>query len=565
MIGILLGGFIFTPGCVPPSALIVTPASPTTAGHAPVVTASRARYQFLVARMELASGDLPAAKAALDVAALHDPGSAWIALARADCAAAEQDQAGELAHARAAVTLAPSLGAASGRVGHILAAAGDRQAAEASLRAAIAQGADDGAWALLVHLLLARAAPDAGAVVARWAMRPLDDGAALRERGEARARTGDDAGAVDDLGLALDSGPDDARLLDEYVTSARRAKRFRTALVRLESLHRLLPASEDVVLRAWHLAREAEDPVRGEAALAALDSLQGGRDAQVAVWLAEQRSDQGDVAGAFRALDLAARRTPPAGDIAVHRARVLAKAGRVNEALGTLRIPKNGPLRTEAIALQAQLLLALGRTAEARRVVESALIPLPDSVTLLLAEVRVCTADHDAVAALAAVNRLPMNATEQAVERARVLAGTGDGTAALAMLSDAPSAAGWALEWSIRRELGMEPVDAAGRLMLANRQLARAPGHPDATLMLVDATRTQGAAVPRELLGLVRGAVDRSPADDRLLDALARLELEGGEALRAAAIWQEALRYGPLMKRYAEQRDAAYALVVGAN
>lgn len=526
-------------GCVPASHLIKPPHSSAVVTNAPLATPSRARFQYLAAQMELARGDTAAAAAALDVAALHDPDSPWIELARADVALAAHDSASELAHAQAASSLAPTNGLALARVGEILAAQGERSTAEEVLRNAVDHGADDRAWSVLTRLLVSRAAPDAASMVARWAARPAGDGAAVRERGEARVRTGDDSGAVDDLGLALGDAPDDARLLDEYVGAASRARRFRTALIRLQSLHRLLPTNDDIVLRTWHLAKEANDPLRGLEALLALDTLQGGRDAQVAVWMAEERAAVGDVSGALQALDVAAKRVPPAADLSVHRARVFARVGRNSEALAALRIPATGPLRTEAIALQASLLVASRRTREARDLVERALVALPDSATLLSAEARVCIAANDVPAALSAIERLPMGEEDRALERARALSGAGDVKGANSILESRQTAGALALR------LGVMPMEDPDRAALARALLAVDPGNGAATLVVVEQVQKSldGALLSVDTKALLAAAIDRAPADTRLLDALAKQELAMGNTLRAAALAGEAERY----------------------
>lgn len=581
-------------GCGSPAAMVHRPANATAAVSQGVP--ARARYQYVLARMHLEAGAFAEARAALDVAALHDPNSAWIELARADVAVAEGDLGAEQRSLRAARAILPRDPEVAGRLGLALVRSGDAAEAEEPLRAALAEGAGDEIWAALASLLVRRDAPDARAIVSAWSARPLDDPGLRRERARLRLITGDPAGAVDDGGAALIAMPQDARLIEEFVTAVRLSARYRFGLSRLETAHRLAPGSEDLLLRTWHLAVEARDPLRAGEAVAALDQLQGGRDAQLMVWLADARSALGDADGALRALDAAALRTPPATDLPFHRARVMRAVGRSAEALRALRVPATGVQRLEAEALRARLLLDLGRGAEARRAIETALVYDPDDYTLLGALVAACAATGDRASMLAAIDRMAtLSPGARARDRARALSSVGSVEEALAVLE---AGAGEAETWVLGGQILSAHGRAADAVSWLQRGVDRFPevsevrvelglaalasgDVPAATLAMREALRLDAGDAraarfmareggwrgsPERLLqarAWLEQALERRPADVELLDALAGVEMELEQPLRAAAAWEEALRYRPANRAFQEARERARSAAGG--
>jgi len=540
---------------------------------------ARARYQVLVGRLAVEAEDWPAAETAFRTALLHDAGSPWIWLALADVAAGEGADAEERRRVEEAVRLGPTLPATWTRLGVVAERAGDTTTAIQAYRAAVDQGASTDALLPLCRLLLEREDPAAGDTIRLWSALPLAEPGALRERGHMRLQVGDAEGAVEDLGGALLHAAADARLLDEYLTAVTGSGLYRQGLARLELLHRVAPRDTDVLLRTYHLAASARDQVRAAAALEALDGLLGGRDAQVKLWLADAYSALGRHAEARAAIEAGVACQPPLADAPYHRARVLRAAGRSAEALQGLQIPAAGANRADAFALEARLLLDLGRAAEARARLGRALQALPDDYVLLGALVSVGAAENDREATLAAVDRMAMLDPEaRARTRARSLDGLGDIEAALAALRAAglTQPETWIVGGALLREAGRAEeavawltrgVDAYPRsaalraeLGLAQAAASQAEG---ALLAMREAIRldpTEARAVrwyartvdlsgPTDRLGQVRGwilaALERQPADAELLAALGRVEYALDQPLRAVEAWEEACRYAP--------------------
>lgn len=539
----------------------------------------RALYHYLLGRMAQADGDYAAAEEAFHTAQLHDPRSPWVMLALADVAAAAGEPELERERAREAVRLGPELPETWARHGEVELHAGDVGSGLAALRTAVDRGASDATWALWCRTLVTRSHPDAPAALARWATRPLSDPSLLRERGHLRLQLGDMPGAAADLGEALPRWPSDARLLDEYLSAVTAAGLYRQGLAHLEALGRQAPGNTDVLLRTWHLAAQAGDPVRAEAALLALDHAQGGRDPQVKLWLAETRSALGRHADALRSLAEAARGEPPPPDLPFHEARLLRAAGRPADALKRLRIPDAGVNRGEAFALRVRLLVDVGRPTEARREAEAAARALPDDYAVLGALVAACAAQGDRSGMLAAVDRMAMLDDEaRARTRARTLAGMGDLDGALLALRATPLAdeESWALGAALLRDGGRAgdavawaqravdrfPRDASLRVEVG-ASLAAA-GQPDAALVAMrealrlDPSDARAARYYAEALdettsqdryeqvrGWILAALERHPADAGLLDALAQVEVGLNAPLRAVDAWEEAVRYAP--------------------
>jgi tetratricopeptide (TPR) repeat protein len=565
-------------GCGGVLTRIAAPPVPVAA-VAPTAVPARARYQVLVGHLALEAEDWAGAEAALQTALLHDADSPWIWLALADVAAGQGADVEERRRVLEAVRLGPELPAAWVRLGAVDQRAGDLSGAVDAYRAAVARGAGAEAHAALCRLLVTRKDPLAAAAVAEWAALPVTEPDALRERGRLRLLVGDLAGAVADLGEALVHAPGDARLLDEYLTAVTGSGLYRQGLARLVVLHRIAPRDTDVLLRTYHLAAAARDQVRAAAALEALDGLLGGRDAQVKVWLADAYSALGRHAEARAAIEAAAGCQPPLADAAYHRARVLRAAGRSAEALQGLQIPTTGANRPDALALEARLLIDLGRPAEARARLRRALVALPDDYVLLGALVAVGAAENDREATLAAVDRMAMLDPEaRARTRARSLAGFGDVEGALVALRAAglTQPETWIVGGGLLREAGRaeeavdwlvrgvdaHPRNAALRAELGLAQAASSRAEEALAAMLeairldpaeARAVRWYARAVDlggppdrlREVRGWILAALERQPADAELLAALGRVEYALDQPLRAVEAWEEACRYAP--------------------
>ncbi|MFZ5482057.1 MAG: tetratricopeptide repeat protein [Myxococcota bacterium] len=579
-------------GCASALSTVRPPPAPVAtaddAGHVP----ARARYHYLVARVAIAEGDWEEAEQALQTALLHDPGSPWILLALAEVAQGAGETSVERDRLREAVRVAPGLPVAWSRLADAELRSGDARAAVAALREAVDIGAGDDAWATLCRLLVQRDEPDAAGMVRKWSARPLADGELFRERGRLRLQIGDVAGAAVDLGEALPHSPHDARLLDEYLTAVTGSGLYRQGLARLDTVQRIAPGDTDVLLRTYHLAAQAQDPVRAADALLKLDAALGGEDAQVKLWLADARSQLGQHDVALAALDDAGRCDPPLSDLAYHRARLLRAAGRPAEALKALRVPEAGANRGDALALRVKLLVDLGRAGEARREAEAGLAQLPDDYALLGALVTACAAQSDRAGMLAAVDRMAMLDDEaRARTRARSLAGMGDVENALLALRATPmkdpeswvlgatllrdaGRAGEAVGWleravdrfpkdaGLRAELGMA-LDAAGSAeaaLVAMREALRLdPGEGRAARYYARAVRQAGDGDRlKQVRGWLLAALERNPADADLLDSLGQIELAMHEPLRAVDAWEEALRYRPGDPDLLRELAAAY-------
>lgn len=563
-------------GCGGVLARVEPPPPPTAPAAEPVVSA-RARYQYLVGRLALAKGDLAGAEQALRTALLHDPAAPEPWLALADVAEASGDEVEERRRAQEAARLAPDRPEAWTRLGRIAERDGDTRAAVDAYRSATERGGGADAWAPYCRLLLKRNDPQATAAVRAWGAAPLTDPELLRERGHMRLVVGDLEGAVADLGEVLVRSPGDARLLDEFLTAVTGSGLYRQGLARLALLHRAAPRDTEVLLRTYHLAAQARDQVRAAAALEALDALLGGREAQVKLWLADAYGALGRHDEALAALDAAARATPPLADAAYHRARLLRAAGRSARALDILAVPASGANRPDALALQARLLVDVGRAGDARAAIEAALRGLPDDYVLLGALVTVSAAEGDRAAMLAAVDRMAMLDPEaRARTRARSLAGLGDVDAALVALraTGPEQAESWIVGGSLLREAGRveEAIDWLARGvdrhprhagLRAELGLARAAARQaeDALVAMREAlqldptearaARFYGRAVAdapvaerlEQARGHVLAALERQPADAELLAVLGRVEYALNQPLRAVEAWEEACRY----------------------
>lgn len=584
-------------GCGGSALRAVTP--PPLPPPAPIEDAvrvpARARYHYLVGRLAQAEGRWAEAEEALQTALLHDPNSPWVWLALAEVAGGAGEPELERSRAREAVQLGPELADTWARHGEVELRNGDVDAGLAALATAVDRGAGDVTWALWCRTLAGRDADAARVAVARWSERDLADPTLLRERGRLRLQTGDLAGATGDLGEALAHAPTDARLLDEFLTAVTGSGLYRQGLTRLESLRRLAPGNTDILLRAWHLAARAGDPVRAEAALLALDAATAGRDPQVKLWLADVRSQLGRHEEALATLERAARGDPPPPDLPYHRARLLRAAGRLGPALRALQVPESGAVRGDALALRVRLLAEVGRVDDARREAEAAAALLPDDYAVGGALVAACAAQGDRGAMLAAVDRMAMLDDEaRARTRARHLAGMRDVDGAIAALEATPMADvdSWTLGGALLREAGRSneavawldravdrfPRDAALRAELG--VALDAAGSPELALVAMrealklDATEARAARYwadalddeapvdrRRQARAWLVAALERHPADATLLDALAEVELGLDAPLRAVDAWEEAVRYAPGDPALSRKLAAAYRAV----
>ncbi len=567
-------------GCVPPAARVpptVPLAAPTSA---PPAVPARARYQYLVGQLALAQGDLVGAETAFNTALLHDRGSAALHLALAAVARARgTDPSVELARVGDAAALAPDDPEVLVAVGHARVHLGEVDAAMEAWSHAADVGGGSPAYAPWVARLLTRDLPGARTVVARWAAVPETDPGWLRERGHARLQVGDPAGAADDLSVALLQDPTDARLLEEFNTAVTGSSHYRQGLVTLDLVARLDPGNAEVLLRMWHLAVRADDPVRSRDALLSLDHAMGGEDAQVKVWLADAHARQGDLGAALDALTAAARLDPPAPDLPYQRARILRNAGRPRAALDALQIPPNGPNRIDAQALQVRLLVETGHPDAAWESAQRALVARPDDYTLLGALVAACAAREDREGMLTAVDRMAgLSIEARARTRARSLMGIGDVESALVALRSTPLAEAetWilggsllrdahrtkeAVAWmqravdaiptdaSVRASLGVSLAaagDDAEALIAMREALALDPTNADAVRYYTRVAAT--SASPDRLLqarSFLVAALEQHPADATLLVTLADVHLARGEPAQAAAVLEEARRYLP--------------------
>jgi tetratricopeptide (TPR) repeat protein len=578
-------------GCGGALSHIHAPPPPPPPSAPPSVPA-RARYQYLVGRLAIEEEDWPAAEAALRTALLHDGGSPWIWLALAEVAAGEGDDGDEKQRVQEAVQAGPELPETWTRLGLVDLRAGDTRGAVDALREAVDRGAGTEAYAPLCRILVQRGDPLAPATVRAWAALPLDDLEPLRERGRLRMQLADLPGAASDLGAALVRDPSDARLLDEYLTAVTGSGLYRQGLARLATLHRLVPGNTDVLLRTYHLAAQARDWVRAAEALEALDAALPGHDAQVELWLADAYSALGRHDDARAAIEIGAACDPPLGDIGYHRARIARAAGRSADALKALRIPEKGANRADALALRARLAIDLGKPTEARRLVEDALLALPDDYVLLGALVSAAAAEGDRAGMLAAVDRMAMLDDEaRARTRARSLAGMGDLDGALVALESTrlAQADSWivggtllresgrtadAVAWlekgvdrfprsaPLRAELGLAE-DAAGNpavALLAMREALRIdPAEARAVRYYARAVDLAGPVDRvRQVRGWLLAALERVPADAGLLDSLGQVEYALHDPLRAAEAWEEACRYAPADTALLTHLAAAY-------
>jgi len=305
--------------------------------------------------------------------------------------------------------------------------------------------------------------------------------------------------------------------------------------------------------------------VRALQALQALD--RGPPDAVVKLGVARWTARLGDLPGAERALAAARACDPPLLDAPFEEARLLADAEPAR-ALAVLRVPAVGPSHVAAESLRVQLLLRLGRVAEARDTADRALAELPSEYALLGARVSVAVTEGDRAAALAGVDRMRTLPEEARVrQRARVLEQLGDVDGAMAALVAGPCVQPetWALGGEILTRAGRPAVewlsDGAARAPSAAvlAGLARASS---AAGRSEEARAAWGRAValdPTNVEAALGGgglevALDRHPGETRLLRAVweaARARGAWAEAARAAAVWgryergaapQEALR-----------------------
>ncbi len=559
----------------------------------PAMVPARARYHYLVGQLALAAGDLDGAEAAFNTGLLHDRHAAAMHLGLAAVARARgADPQIELGRVAQALLLAPDDPEVLVAVGDARARLGQIDAAVAAWSHAADVGAGSPAYAPWAARLLARDVKAAGPVVARWATIPETDAGWLRERGHARLQTGDLAGATDDLGTALLHDPTDARVLEEFNAAVTGSGRYRQGLLTLDLVGRLTPTNAEVLLRTWHLAVRADDPVRARDALISLDRALGGNDAQVKLWLADVHSQQGDVTAALAALAEAARIDPPAPDVPYHRARFLRAADRPREAREALVIPTSGPNRIDAQALQVRLLIETGRAEEAYAVAEAALAARPADYTLLGALVAACAAREDREGMLAAVDQMAgLSVEARARTRARSLVGIGDVESALIALRSTPLAEAetWvlggallgdarrsaeAVRWmekavdafpsdaSVRAALGLAQEaagDAPAALITMREALVLDPANVEAVRYY--SREAARSSAPDRLLQArtwLLSALERHPADAGLLAILADVHLARGEPAQAAAALEEARRYAPRDLSLAHQLVAAW-------
>ena len=567
-------------GCTPPAARLTPPAPIAAPTSAPSAVPARARYQYLIGQLALAQGDLDGAETAFNTALLHDRGSAALHLALAAVARARgTDPSVELARVGAAAALAPDDPEVLVAVGHARAHLGEVDAAMDAWSHAADVGGGSPAYAPWVARLLSRDPSSARAVVGRWAAETETDPGWLRERGHARLQVGDAAGATEDLAVALLQDPTDARLLEEFNTAVTGSSHYRQGLVTLDLVARLDPGNAEVLLRIWHLAVRADDPVRSRDALLSLDHAMGSQDAQVKVWLADAHARQGDLGAALEALSAAARLDPPAPDLPYHRARILRNAGRPRAAIDALQLPPNGPNRIDAQALQIRLLVETGRPDAAWETATTALAARPDDYTLLGALVAACAARDDREGMLAAVDRMAgLSLEARARTRARSLVGIGDIESALVALRSTPLAEAetWvlggsllrdahrtkeAVAWmqraadalptdaSVRASLGVSLAaagDDAEALITMREALTLDPTNADAVRYYTRVAAT--SASPDRLLqarSFLVAALEQHPADATLLVTLADVHTARGEPAKAAAVLEEARRYLP--------------------
>lgn len=255
------------------------PAPPAPPAAAPALEGSaRARYHFLVARAEQERGNFAAAARALDAAALYEPRSPWLALARVELARARGDDGAAVFEAEAAVALAPSGAEAHEALGLARFASGNREGAEEALRVAVQLGRAPAAWPVLCTLAVERGADDAAALVAGWSGQPVDDIDERAMRAGLRLRTGDAAGAVDDWTAVSLARPADLSALDSLVRAAAVSRRYRAALLALEHAVQRMPDEAAIARRYAGLAEEAADAARAIAAWSKVDALRRGED-----------------------------------------------------------------------------------------------------------------------------------------------------------------------------------------------------------------------------------------------------------------------------------------------
>lgn len=567
--------FLALAGCG--SVLSQTRPPPLAATHAEPVVPARARYHYLVARLAIEEERWPEAEAALRTALLHDPDSPWIWLSLADVARGDGEEVEERRRVQEAVRFGPELHQTWSRLGRVSEAAGDTRTAIDAYREATDRGAGSEAWLPLCRMLVRREDPLAAAAVRAWRATKVTDPEDLRERGRLLVKVGELAAAVPDLGEALIHDPTDARLLDELLTAVTGSGLYRQGLSRLAIVHQLVPRDTDVLLRSYHLAATAGDHVRAAEALEALDLLLGGHESQVKLWLADAYSALGRHAEARAELEAGARTAPPIADLPFHRARILRAEGRPAEALKALQVPAKGANRPDAVALQARLFIDVGRAAQARDVLTTALLTLPDDYVILGALVSAHVALGDREAMLATIDRMAMLDPEaRARTRARSLAGMGDMEGALAALraTGPTQAESWvvggillreggdataAIDWlsrgvdrfpkhaALRAELGLarSAADQEEDALLAMREaLAVDPAEPRAARFFAGAIGPDGTPErQKQARDFVLAALERQPADAGLLTALGEVEYRLHQPLQAVEAWEEACRY----------------------
>jgi len=534
----LLSGCVRGPASPPPTAS--ASAAAVDPGDKPwPPTVHEARKHYLTALALAESGALDEAERSLQRAALFDPRSPWM----------------ELGYGRFLVDL------------------GQQERAEPHLQMAVERsvGRSSGheARAALIGLYVELARfDDARAALGGWS----GDELGLHERhirAGYRLQLGDAEGAMSDLAAWLTENPRDQAALTDYLRAAGRAGRWYSALAILQALAALEPESVALQRSLAQVAAHVDHEPLAAEAVASWDTLTDGRDVEAV--LERTRS---------------ALRREAADEAPTLLARLTALEG------------EPGPDRS---SLEAGLMALAGDEAGARAALEAALLRWPGDrvLALRLAEVE---ADAGAIgAASAAVGRaegltegtrariearflVHGGEPEAAIDRLSEALETGEPEVALALSGalvdagrpeeavallegilgrdDPPPGVAVKLTWALAQALdsagqGRDALDRALYALDLDADFRPAMAylgrnHTDAGLLLDDAAR------------LLTLAIEETPADAGLMDALALVHYQSGNVQEALEWLKQAAALDPDSERIRAHLVEVEAALEGA-
>jgi tetratricopeptide (TPR) repeat protein len=521
---------VLTLGCTPMHH-IPPPSLPQAEARVHSSPPAKALQHYALAVLAWQDGDHAAAQEHLGIALLFDPNAPSLHLARGRLAMEQ----GELATARAslvrAINLDPSDAKARLQLVRLLEIRGEYSAAVRQLETILDQARSDLAYSDLVqlHLMLGQRA-QAAAVMEQWAAQPPEHPGWLQGRAALRLELDQADAAWHDLAQLLEGDLAGGPALDLLLEATKQARRYGSTLALLEQVTLWEPGNEEMVVRLGGLAEQAGDHRLAAQAWSRLDTLRGGMDASVKLMMAQAFLDAGDAQAALVAVDAALALGEDPKLVGPVHVRAMARTGQLDQALALLEAQPGWERDPSTLRLRGELLEAAGHLPEARDALRSALDVAPSSWSLAwtLASLEARTGGLEEARAL--VDRVPDPVSaepDKLLIHATLLHEAGQVDDALALVEESEGRWPDHPPLAHARVIWLGEHDPDGARAAARAAVGRMPGDPSLVQQLALLEHEAGeAAAARELLG---SALLAHPDHPHLLNDLAYLSAQAGD------------------------------------